>query len=236
MRKIPFKDLSEERKMEIVSDHMGDSWYEEVEADFVGKLREFGFEEAEIAFSGFWSQGDGASFTCNRIDVSLFLEKCWDQMDFQHEALDRWEEFKESGAGALMQLGFEPEELDETKPMTLRILERELDPAEPFYGRVKRSSRYVHENSTDLYLDLENYYVVDMGESDPADLRFEVHEEEEILALYRYLENWMEGWMRDQNRELYRKLEKEYYAWQEELLRQLEDENEEWAEFGMSAY
>lgn len=233
MEKIPFKDLPEGRREEIVGDHMGDSWWEEVEAAFVKELGEFGFEEAEIAFSGFWSQGDGASFTCNRIDVGLFLEKCWSQMDFQHEALDRWEEFEKSGAGPLIQLGFEPEELDESKPMTLRILEREFD---MFYGQVKRSSRYVHENSTDLYLDLENYYVVDEGESCPGDLEFDVREEEEIISLYKYLENWMENWMRDLNRELYRKLEKEYYAWQEELMCQLEEENEEWAEVGRLAY
>lgn len=150
-------------------------------------------------------------------------------MDFQHEALDRWEEFEKSGASSLIQLGFEPEDLDESKPMTLRIMEGEFD---IFYGEVKRSPyyHYSHEDSTELYLYIDNYNIVDNGESNPEALEFEAHEEDEILALYEYLENWMEGWMRDFNREIYRALREEYYKCGEELMKHLESKNEEWPE------
>lgn len=38
-------------------------WYQFTIADWKQQLHEKGFEDADIQFSGFWSQGDGASFT-----------------------------------------------------------------------------------------------------------------------------------------------------------------------------
>ena len=43
-------------------------WYEHIIEYWVEELSRLGFEEAEVSFSGFWSQGDGASFTCKDID------------------------------------------------------------------------------------------------------------------------------------------------------------------------
>lgn len=37
-------------------------------------LAQIGFDDAEISYSGFWSQGDGASFTCRRVDVAKLIE------------------------------------------------------------------------------------------------------------------------------------------------------------------
>jgi len=48
----------------------GDWWYECVVEDFKDKLDAIGFEDAEIHFSGFCCQGDGASF-----DARVNLEK-----------------------------------------------------------------------------------------------------------------------------------------------------------------
>ena len=46
--------------------HTGDSWwYESAMEYWKEKLAEMGFEDADIRFSGFWSHGDGASFTCD---------------------------------------------------------------------------------------------------------------------------------------------------------------------------
>lgn len=37
---------------------------------WVPALEQIGFGEPDISFRGFWNQGDGASFTCERIDVA----------------------------------------------------------------------------------------------------------------------------------------------------------------------
>ena len=234
-----FKDLDEDRKWEIVESHMGDHWFESLIEDSVNELAEHGFEDAEIAFSGFWSQGDGASFTCKRIDVPLFLKKHWPEMDFQSEQIERWEEGKRLGGDALAQLGFSEDEAGILTPAIHLFLEME---GSLIYGSVSRSDhRYVHENSTILNLELEQYEVVEKPEDrdipilrpEDRDLigwSFLPEDVQEILDLYKYLEGWMEGWIRDWNREIYRKLQKEYEDWSEELYKQYEEENKTWRE------
>lgn len=71
-----FDELSDKAK-ENACQQIGDSmtsddlWYEPVLEDFIEHAASYGLEvdEENIRFSGFWSQGDGASFTCNNIDV-----------------------------------------------------------------------------------------------------------------------------------------------------------------------
>lgn len=46
---------------------------DEIIADETERLAELGFEDAEISYSGFWSQGDGASFTAT-INLEKFLD------------------------------------------------------------------------------------------------------------------------------------------------------------------
>lgn len=50
-----------------------DTWYEDIIYNHTQKLKSLGFNEVEIEFSGFCSQGDGASFTCDSIDVKKWL-------------------------------------------------------------------------------------------------------------------------------------------------------------------
>jgi hypothetical protein len=225
-----FKDLDEDRKWEIVESHMGDHWYESLIEDSIKELAEHGFEDTEINFTGFWSQGDGASFTCKRIDVPLFLQKHWPEMDFQSKQIERWEEGKRLGGDALAQLGFSEDEAGILTPAIHLFLEMG---GTLIYGSVYRSNHhYVHENSTDLSLELEQYGVVEEVEDrDLAGFSFLLEDEQEILDFYEYLEGWMESWMRNWNCEIYRKLKKEYEAWQKELYKEFEEENEEWSEY-----
>lgn len=48
-------------------------WCEYTLERFKEELEEIGFNDVEISFSGFWSQGDGASFTSHWINVEKFL-------------------------------------------------------------------------------------------------------------------------------------------------------------------
>lgn len=43
-------------------------WYHSIIDDWTEKLEKLGFNAPDIQFSGFNSQGDGASFTCNSLD------------------------------------------------------------------------------------------------------------------------------------------------------------------------
>lgn len=75
-----FNELSESAK-ENACQQIGDSmtsdnlWYEPVFEDFIERAASYGLEvdEDNIQFSGFWSQGDGASFTCDNIDTVKLL-------------------------------------------------------------------------------------------------------------------------------------------------------------------
>lgn len=49
-------------------------WHEYVIESETEKLKALGYSDVEINFSGFWSQGDGASFTA-KIDVHKWIEQ-----------------------------------------------------------------------------------------------------------------------------------------------------------------
>lgn len=55
--------------------NVDDSQWSEFEIeDWETKLEEMGFNSPTISFSGFCSQGDGASFTCKSVDVAKFAK------------------------------------------------------------------------------------------------------------------------------------------------------------------
>lgn len=70
-----FKELSKEGKEKVLMNLRDintddDFWCECTLEDWKEKLKEHGFNDAEIFFSGFWSQGDGACF-----DATLNLDQ-----------------------------------------------------------------------------------------------------------------------------------------------------------------
>lgn len=73
-----FADLSAEAKAAAIDANRyalidDNFWSECTLADFKASLETKGFRDVEINFSGFSSQGDGASFTSDYIDVEEFL-------------------------------------------------------------------------------------------------------------------------------------------------------------------
>ena len=52
-----------------------DFWYEGIIYNHTQKLKSLGFNDVKIAFTGFGSQGDGASFTCESIDFEKWLSE-----------------------------------------------------------------------------------------------------------------------------------------------------------------
>jgi hypothetical protein len=69
-----YEELSE-RAREHVREMMEPQhdWWEFVYEDWKEKLGALGFEDVEINFSGFWNQGDGASFTAS-VDLEKWIK------------------------------------------------------------------------------------------------------------------------------------------------------------------
>jgi hypothetical protein len=71
-----FNELSQEAK-ETAIEHFADinlsDWFDMTLDEEVRKLKELGFDNPKIYFSGFASQGDGACFTCYNVDFRVFM-------------------------------------------------------------------------------------------------------------------------------------------------------------------
>lgn len=75
-----FDELSDEAKAKAIEAERNNeygitygAWYDSVEWDWKDKLNKLGFNNVEIFFSGFWSQGDGACFTAD-VDTAKWLK------------------------------------------------------------------------------------------------------------------------------------------------------------------
>lgn len=78
LKAYEFKELSDEAKEKVLERYrnwnVDDAyWYEPTTDYWKEKLEEIGFSDAEIQFSGFWSQGDGACFNGN-VDAETFAK------------------------------------------------------------------------------------------------------------------------------------------------------------------
>ena len=74
-----FNELSMEAQQKVIKNLYDinvydDTWHECILEEFTAQLNEKGFLDAEIFFSGFWSQGDGLCFDA-KIDVEKFTNK-----------------------------------------------------------------------------------------------------------------------------------------------------------------
>jgi hypothetical protein len=81
-KEYTFDELSQEAKNNAIEnerssmdENMGDWWYEPIIEGETEKLKSEGFDKIDIEFSGFHSQGDGASFTGEVSDKTLFVNE-----------------------------------------------------------------------------------------------------------------------------------------------------------------
>jgi len=75
-----FDELSDDAKETAIDTYRDinvdyDGWSENTLDYHKEELKRLGFYQPEIGFTGFWNQGDGASFTCKEIDLPLLMEK-----------------------------------------------------------------------------------------------------------------------------------------------------------------
>lgn len=120
-------DHAKDRVRQEQAESMGSyDWAESVVEDFREKAKAAGFDVEKEYWSGFWSQGDGASFT------GRFYFRCADAEGLlDKEYSDRWVVIK---AGAILS-GFPPPELT-------------------IEGRITQGGRYCHEYTMGCELDM----------------------------------------------------------------------------------
>lgn len=89
---MKFNELNEQQKARALDKHRDinvdyDGWCEHITSEYYEKLEALGFEDVESQYSGFCSQGDGASFTASNIDIEKFLRKTkrWSHYRKLHE-------------------------------------------------------------------------------------------------------------------------------------------------------
>ena len=161
-------------------------WHETVIEDFEGDMKEDGLSDIEVSYSGFYSQGDGASFTGNVYDSGIFMKKCLDLKD--DEWLDMGDEKKPEDEGSrlradLLDLGFDSRE--------------KLTPDNFSISIIRDSSRYSHENTIS-----GNVVIEDVPES--------IEDEFPLDEYAAKLEEMVTKWARATSLDLYEKLEKYY--------------------------
>lgn len=98
LRYNQLSDRAQQRAREwytTTSLEMGETSYAEpVEAEWKWLLKNKGFGGVEIAWRGFWSQGDGASFTADSFDIKLYKNFA-DPLDFPEQEREMIEESEE---------------------------------------------------------------------------------------------------------------------------------------------
>jgi hypothetical protein len=81
VKEFNFEELADDVQLDAIEkirqsdNYLWDNWYEFVIQSYKEDLNANGYNDVEISFSGFWSQGDGASFTAKSVDIGHFLEK-----------------------------------------------------------------------------------------------------------------------------------------------------------------
>lgn len=227
--KKPFKELSEDRQFEIAEHLIGDDWHGSIIEDIMAELEELGISEPDIQFSGFWSQGDGASFTCEGVDLIRLMKEI--PMDFQSE---QREAANEGVRTMVALLGWDA--VGVKRPILDLILEGE-DQDLITCSIWRSSNRYVHENTVDIGLELASYYdTQDPEERDIYGWIFLPEDINELHAFVKWLEPRLEEWLKDKCREIYGRLEEEYESYQKGIMEDLMEENSEWSNTNSREY
>ena len=164
-----FDDLSKEAKEKAMEEHrefLSSVWDGDyVQEEFMDDMEKYGIENMEINYSGFYSQGDGASFT-GRIDIPKYLKATGQEKDY----------------AKLLKAIKDGEDVDD-----VAVIER-------------ISHRYYHYNTIQV---ADLYY---RGESDEVDKQA------------NELTDDMTKFVREQSKELFKRLRDSYEA-------EMEDEN-----------
>jgi hypothetical protein len=95
---LKFNELNDEQKEKVIENNRDINtdyeWWQFTKEDFHAQLDILGFYDVESYFSGFWSQGDGASFTGkfsypeNEKEIETILKNLIDNYNYKDDKLD----------------------------------------------------------------------------------------------------------------------------------------------------
>lgn len=187
-----FEDLTKEEQERAIEENsdilVDDKWYSWIVEDFQKELEEFGISDVEVNFSGFYSQGDGASFTSSNIDTDIFLTKALKIESNEFIILSDESIINNDPLVDLMndlrELGFKYEKVDSSNV---------------YINFTRRYFRHVHENSVEVDLESDGH-PDDWGNETENDFKFYLEE----------LEEKIDTWRVEKCKKLYDSLEKEY--------------------------
>lgn len=133
-------------------------------------LEALGLENVEISFSGFWSQGDGASFTARVNDIPAFIKAIGIEDEILPKALAAFEEVYEMGIVRTDSryvhentVRFEIEEIDDTELVVmsgfgLGDITIDLNDTLEEIGLEAKASSWVKSKCREIYRKLEKAY------------------------------------------------------------------------------
>jgi len=156
-------------------------WWDQTYEDWKQALEQIGFDNADISFSGFSSQGDGASFTCKSVDVGKL--KAFMSTDIQaSQVIDSEPE------------DFRPWLVWKAKGKSPANRQYRRIPADYVQAEIKRiSHHYSHENTC-------TFEITGSGR----------HETPRVDKILNAFEKDVEHLRRDLCRAIYRDLEEDY--------------------------
>jgi len=189
-----FEELSDEAKKHAIENNYSinidyGGWEDPIIEGFTEEMEALGLDDIEVEYTGFHSQGDGASFTAKVTDNDVFLEKALD-IKSSTEFLDLGDDEDTSKEdddlrqlmGDLRNVGFDNRERLESDNLYMEI--------------VRNSNRYTHKNT--ISGDFE-YDELDVEDDDRDWDKFLID-----------MEDMLTEWARDKSEDLYRRLEKYY--------------------------
>lgn len=212
--KVKYSELSQSRKEAVLNDHLQDeTWHDQILETLKEELAEAGFENADIMYTGFWSQGDGASFTCNLVDVNAFFFHHWKLMDFEFSGVEHEE----------------VEEILDTFGISRLFLIKELISKGLIGASIHRTTNhYCHENTIEVNVEFETYYD-NAKNSDEVNLDvYELTKEQyrEVQKFEPVFVTYISLWVKHKCREIYSRLEKEYDKFVKDTKDYLENEDD----------
>jgi hypothetical protein len=205
---MKFKDLTDSAKYSIISDHMDIiEWDAGLISTIKEELLDLGFVDIEICYSGFYSQGDGASFTAASVELDTFFDKFWKDIEFNFTGAPLKKEVQD----VLDMFG-----IAET------FLIKEMIDAGMYSCRIVRTSHmHVHENTTtsefEKEFDLSDYY-----ENPDENL------EQETINFSSVFESFIDEWVVDKNLEIFDRLKKEYEEVETSIMDEYNNDESDW--------
>lgn len=169
---------------------------QEVDLDWVIEnetedLMTLGLDNVEISFSGFWSQGDGASFTARVNDIPTFIKTIGIEEEILPKVLAAFEEVYEMSIVRIDSryvhentVRFEIEEMDDTELVILSgfgfgDITVDLNDTLEEIGLEAKASSWVKSKCKEIYRTLEKAYYEEFSDeaaeewADLMDLRFD---------------------------------------------------------------